>query len=240
MPTLTRLVLAIAGDDEQEHVFDTVSSSRHASPVDATRSALRSLAQPGVPPLLVDAMQTWLALPAAAQACADIELPKLSLRLRDARARVGNSSQNGCVLQEGTVSFGVAGKQLATPLQAVRALVSLEGVTLSLVALVATLGKFKYEGARPAFHFIGSPDAALVDVRALQLGKRSRGAVYPSTASHFLRRSRQLQAHAAAMQDVGVSVDVPSTRRTHTPLLDAYVSQVQHRDVLVQCVSVFV
>ena len=225
---------------EQEHVFDTVSSSRHASSVDAARAALWSLAQTGVPALLVNAMQTWLAgpaTPAAAQACADIELPELSMRLRDARARVG---KDGRVLQEGTVSFGITGKELETPLQAVRALVPLEGVTVSLVALVATLGKFKYEGARPAFHFIGSQDAALVDVRALQLGKRSKGAVYPSTASHFLRRSRQLQAHAAAMQDVGVSVDVPSTRRTHTPLLDAYVSQVQHRDVLVQCVSVFV
>ena len=123
----------------------------------------------------------------------------------------------------------------------------MNGLRLELVALVHSTGV--RQSARPAYHFVGST-GQLVDVRSLQAGRKSIDAV-PGT-SHYMRRAgmmmmpficscrNQLQAHAAAMQNLGLFVSTTEPRRAHTLMLDAYVSSVETAAAPMLCLSVFV
>jgi hypothetical protein len=253
MPTQSRLMLAVTDateilgapetlEDEapkpSTHVFDVFDNKdKYASTADAVRSALRSVPRAGVPQELLAAMFSALSsAPKGSQvsqvsldseAGADVELQELGLRMQGVSARGA--------LQEGTASFVVSGQLLPTAARVLRAEAEAGGLRLSLVALVHRTGRLST--GRPAFHFVGSPAGRLVDVRALRVGKKSAAATTGS--SHYMRRAGQLQAHAAAMQDLGVALHVPETQRAHTPLLDAYVSRAEHAGRPLLCVSVF-
>jgi hypothetical protein len=250
MPTQSRLMLAVTdasnASDAQEilgapdtledeapkpstHVFDVFDNKdKYESTADAVHSALRSVPRAGVPQELLAAMFSALSsTPKGSEAGADVELQELGLRMQGVSAR-------GALL-EGTASFVVSGQLLPTAARVLRAEAAAGGLRLSLVALVHRTGRLST--GRPAFHFVGSPAGRLVDVRALRVGKKSAAATTGS--SHYMRRAGQLQAHAAAMQDLGVAVHVPETQRAHTPLLDAYVSRAEHAGRPLLCVSVF-
>ena len=175
-----------------------------------------------------------------AQECADVDLKESGLRLQHARAHVQGTGDDALVLQAGTVAFVVDGTCLSTPTQGLRARCSSNGHTLTLLALTNTKGGHTDPGSRTSFHFIREQHAEFVDLQALKLGKRSAGVVLPNNTSHFERRTKQLLVHTAAMQNVGVCVHVPSTRRMHTSLLDVYVSLQQQQERQFECVSIFV
>jgi hypothetical protein len=182
-------------------------------------------------------MQQWLKT-SDARASVDVDLPALGVRLQNARAQA--TADDAFLLQAGTVGFVVEGTCLSTPTQGLHARCSSKHHTLTLLALINTKARHTDPGSRTCYHFVREQDGEFVDLRALQLGKRSAGVMLPMTASHFQRSSQQLRAHAAAMQNVGVSVCAMSTRRTHTPLLDVYVSRPQQQEKQLECVSVFV
>ena len=222
-----------AEDPHSTHVYDVYDKNeKRISTAETVRQALRSLPPPVSPEeqalhrLMVRELQTESLSGREPVACADVTLPKLGVCMQAVSAR-------GAV-QEGVASFCVGDKLLSSMVRAVRVVVSSGGTQLTLVALVHGAG---FAGSRPAFHYMGSPAGKLVDLRALQVGKKSLAA--SSGASHYLRRAGQLEAHTTAMQNVGVAVDVPQTKRAHTPLLDAYVSHAEHEGRALMCVSVF-
>jgi hypothetical protein len=204
---------------------------------DAVCAGLAGLPRGGVDPLLLLTMQQWLERSDARESV-DVDLPALGLRLQNAQAQA--TGDDAFLLQAGTVGFVVDGTCLSTPTQGLHARCSSKQHTLTLLALMNTKARHTDPGSRTSYHFVREQDGEFVDLRALQLGKRSAGVMLPMTASHFQRRSQQLRAHAAAMQNVGVSVCAMSTRRTHTPLLDVYVSRPQQQEKQLECVSVFV
>jgi len=254
MPTHVRLLLALAeavdaadaagaadalhgrvaeAEPHSIHVYDIYDKNqKRMSTAEAVRSALRSLPPPAAPEeqalqqLMRHALHPESLADREPVAGADVALPGLGVCMQAVSAR-------GAV-QEGVASFSVEDKLLPSRVRAMRAVVSLGGTQLTLVALVHGAG---FAGARPAFHFVGSPAGKLVDVRALEVGRKSLAA--SSGASHYLRRAGQLRAHSTAMQNLGVSVDVPQATRAHTPLLDAYVSHAEHDGRALMCVSVF-
>ena len=246
MPTHVRLLLTLAAADAADaddtddtvephstHVYDVYDKNeKRLSTAQVVFSALRSLPQPISPEeqalqrLLARELHTENLSGLKPVACADVALPQLGVCMQAVSAR-------GAV-QEGVASFSVGDKLLPSRVRAVRAVVSSGGTQLTLVALVHGAG---FTGSRPAFHFMGSPSGKLVDLRALEVGRKSPAA--SSGTSHYLRRAGQLQAHTTAMQNVGVAVDVPQTKRAHTPLLDAYVSHAEHEGRALMCVSVF-
>lgn len=240
MPTHVRLLLALAAEDAGEtvdphltHVYDVYDKNQtRMSTLQAVRSALGSLPPPmaseeqALQRLMCRELHTESLSGCQPVACADVALPELGLCMQAVSARGA--------MQEGVASFSVGDKLLPSRVRAVRVVVSSGGTQLTLVALVHGAG---FAGSRPAFHYMGSPAGKLVDLRALQVGKKSLAA--SSGASHYLRRAGQLEAHTTAMQNVGVAVDVPQTKRAHTPLLDAYVSHAEHDGRALMCVSVF-
>jgi hypothetical protein len=237
MPTTTRLVLHIKKDDEQQqdtHVFDTLSSRKYASPVDAACAAMLKLPRRGISQHLVDAMVVVLRVESSgtadnAQACADFELPEHALLLQ-------NVTMRGA-LQEAAAAFRVCDKWLSTPLRCVRAVAHVDGMALELLALVYTTSQ--PNAGRPTLHFLGTHAGQLVNLQTLQLGKRTAGTRCAGNVSHFLRRSEQIQLHAAAMRDVFLEIDKTCTKRQHSLLLDAYVSSVWVNAQEMQCVSLF-
>jgi hypothetical protein len=184
-------------------------------------------------------MQQWLKTSDARESV-DVDLPSLGLRLENARAQVQGTSDNAFLLQSVTVGFVVDGTCLSTLTQGLHARCSSKHHTLTLLALMNTKARHTDPGSRTSFHFVREQHGEFVDLRAMQLGKHSAGVMLQMNASHFQRRSQQLRAHAAAMQNVGVSVCVMSTRRTHTPFLDVYVSRPQQQEKQLECVSIFV
>jgi len=251
MPTHVRLLMTLApeaagaataaeqaeaGEDTHAtHVYDIYDkTARRCSTLETVRSALRSLPPAtGEKLALRELMHAALQPPRAAgtsteqQLRADVPLPTLGVRMQAVSAR-------GAVL-EGVASFTVGDKLLPSRVRAVHAAVSADGTQLTLVALVHAAG---IAGTRPAFHFMGRPSGGLIDIRALSTGKKSVAAA--GGASHYKRRTGQLQAHFKAMQDVGVTVDVAGqTKRAHTPLIDAYLSHAEHEGHALMCVSVF-
>jgi len=243
MPTHVRLLLTLTPEAATDaanahadaaavsHVYDvSISAKRRSSTLEAVRGALSSLpaATPEERPLR-ELLLAALKVPPAAQARADVPLQGLGVCMQGVNAR-------GPVL-EGIATFAVADKLLPSCVRAVNVTVGANGLQLALVALVYG-GNFA--GARPEFHFLGAPSGKLVDLRTLATGKKSVVATASASGtSHFLRRAGQLQAHAAAMQDLGVAVHVPRTLRAHTPLLDTYVSHAEHQGRALMCVSVF-
>jgi hypothetical protein len=247
MPTLTRLLLSVSsvadGSTLSTHVFDTSTTQRQVCALWAARSALLGVTRPGVPAPLRERAAALLGDAQFALgtgvACGDVSLQEHGLKLEEAREWQG--------VQEGAATFLACGQALPTRLRGVRAVaeVAALGLALEVVALVHANAKTGAEGlARPALHFVGASGGALLNVRTLGLNKRSHadaGAAGAGPgASHFLRRGWQLQAHAAAMQDLGCAVDAARTRRCHTLLVDAYVSQAEHEGRALQCVSLFV
>lgn len=230
MPTQLRLMLSVVDehDEPSTQVFDIFDKkSRYASTAVAVSSALRSLPPTAAPRELLAAMHTELLSTAAPEACADVALADLGVCLQNASARGA--------LEEGSATFCVGGEQLRTTGRALRASASAGGLRLELVALVHSTGV--RQSARPAYHFVGST-GQLVDVRSLQAGRKSIDAVPGS--SHYMRRAGQLQAHAAAMQNLGLFVPTTETRRAHTLMLDVYVSSVETAAAPLLCMSVFV
>ena len=237
MPKLMRLMLSVAGEEQSQIVYDIVLTTKDKSVTDAVCAGLAGLPRSGVDPLLLLTMQQWLKT-SDARASVDVDLPALGVRLQNARAEA--TADDAFLLQAGTVGFVVEGTCLSTPTQGLHARCSSKHHTLTLLALINTKARHTDPGSRTSFHFVREQDGEFVDLRALQLGKRSAGVILPMNASHFQRRSQQLRAHAAAMQNVGVSVCAMSTRRTHTPLLDVYVSRPQQQQKQLECVSIFV
>ena len=237
MPQLMRLMLSVAGEEQSQSVYDIVLTTKDKSVTDAVCAGLAGLPRSGVDPLLLLTMQQWLERSDARESV-DVDLPALGLRLQNAQAQA--TGDDAFLLQAGTVGFVVEGTCLSTQTQGLHALCSSKHHTLTLLALINTKARHTDPGSRTSYHFVREQDGEFVDLRALQLGKRSAGVMLPMTASHFQRRSQQLRAHAAAMQNVGVSVCAMSTRRTHTPLLDVYVSRPQQQEKQLECVSVFV
>ena len=239
MPQLMRLMLSVAGEEQSQCVYDIVFTTKGKSMTDAVCAGMAGLPRSSVDPLLLLTMQQWLKTSDARESV-DIDLPALGLRLQNARAQVQGTSDDALLLQAGTVGFVVDGTCLSTPTQGLHARCSSKQHTLTLLALMNTKARHTDPGSRTSYHFVREQDGEFVDLRALQLGKRSAGVILPMNASHFQRRSQQLRAHAAAMQNVGVSVCAMSTRRTHTPLLDVYVSRPQQQQKQLECVSIFV
>ena len=237
MPKLMRLLLSVAGEEQSQSVYDIVLTTKDKSVTDAVCAGLAGLPRGGVDPLLLLTMQQWLERSDARESV-DVDLPALGLRLQNAQAQA--TGDDAFLLQAGTVGFVVEGTCLSTQTQGLHALCSSKHHTLTLLALINTKARHTDPGSRTSFHFVREQDGEFVDLRALQLGKRSAGVILPMNASHFQRRSQQLRAHAAAMQNVGVSVCAMSTRRTHTPLLDVYVSRPQQQQKQLECVSIFV
>ena len=237
MPKLMCLMLSVAGKEQSQSVYDIVLTTKDKSMTDAVCAGLAGLPRGGVDPLLLLTMQQWLERSDARESV-DVDLPALGLRLQNAQAQA--TGDDAFLLQAGTVDFVVEGTCLSTQTQGLHALCSSKHHTLTLLALINTKARHTDPGSRTSFHFVREQDGEFVDLRALQLGKRSAGVILPMNASHFQRRSQQLRAHAAAMQNVGVSVCAMSTRRTHTPLLDVYVSRPQQQQKQLECVSIFV
>jgi hypothetical protein len=237
MPKLMCLMLSVAGKEQSQSVYDIVLTTKDKSMTDAVCAGLAGLPRGGVDPLLLLTMQQWLERSDARESV-DVDLPALGLRLQNAQAQA--TGDDAFLLQAGTVGFVVEGTCLSTQTQGLHALCSSKHHTLTLLALINTKARHTDPGSRTSFHFVREQDGEFVDLRALQLGKRSAGVILPMNASHFQRRSQQLRAHAAAMQNVGVSVCAMSTRRTHTPLLDVYVSRPQQQQKQLECVSIFV
>lgn len=230
MPTQLRLMLSVfdGQDEPSTQVFDVFDKkAQYASTAVAVCSALRSLPPACAPGELLAALHAELLSTAAPEACADVALADLGVCLQNASARGA--------LEEGSATFCVGGEQLRTAARALRASASAGGRRLELVALVHSTGV--RQSARPAYHFVGST-GELVDVRSLQAGRKSVDAVPGS--SHYMRRAGQLQAHAAAMQNLGLFVPKTETRRAHTLMLDAYVSSVETAAAPLRCLSVFV
>jgi len=230
-------MLSVAGKEQSQSVYDIVLTTKDKSMTDAVCAGLAGLPRGGVDPLLLLTMQQWLERSDARESV-DVDLPALGLRLQNAQAQA--TGDDAFLLQAGTVGFVVEGTCLSTQTQGLHALCSSKHHTLTLLALINTKARHTDPGSRTSFHFVREQDGEFVDLRALQLGKRSAGVILPMNASHFQRRSQQLRAHAAAMQNVGVSVCAMSTRRTHTPLLDVYVSRPQQQQKQLECVSIFV
>ena len=247
MPTLTRLLLSVSsladGATLSTHVFDTSTTQRQVCPLGAARTALLSVTRPGVPAPLREKAALVLgdahfAL-GTGLACGDVALKAHGLKLEEAREWEG--------VQEGAATFLACGQELPTRIRGVRAVAEVAelGLALEVLALVHANARPGAEGMlRPALHWVGAGDGALMSVRELGLNKRSHAdAGAPGAghnASHFLRRGWQLQAHAAAMLDLGCTVDPTRTRRAHTLLVDAYVSQAEHEGRALRCVSLFV
>ena len=249
MPTCTRLLLTLrasehertsgASDDTDTHVYDTVSTRREVSTAAAVRSALLGCGAHSFPQELRDALAEQLAVVSAASAATGREVGSVELghglRLDEARA-YGEAAWAPVV--EGAATFHVCDQALGSRVRGLRAAAELDGQTLELVALVHSSSK--PEEGRPALHFVGPPGGELKDLRSLALGKRSNSQVRAGPASHFLRRGWQLNAHSAAMRDVYCEVDPTTTKREHTLLLDAYVSQVELGGRALRCVTLFV
>jgi hypothetical protein len=247
MPTLTRLLLSTPARDgtgPTTEVFD-LTEHKLAGPGTTLASVSRALcnvAESRVPAPALSAMRAWLHSCAGkpTQPAAEVELGELSIAIRDASCL----RSPGHLLQEGATTLCVENKRLKTPLRALHAQASADGVVLTLVALVRTLqiprdSPLSQTPLVGAIHFIGSPDAELVNLRELGLGKRSSAVItHGFHASYYLRRTQQRQEHAAAMRNLGLNV--AATQKTHTILLDAYVSNVQHGDRQLECVSVFI
>lgn len=250
MPTLTRLLLSFSARDAAPpvtEVFDFTEHKPAGSPTTLAYAerALRAVSESRVPAPALSAMLSWLlaadsAASAPAQPVGEVELGELGLVIREASALEGP----GRLLQQGSATLCVDSKRLQTPLRALRAQASADGHTLTLLALVHTL---QIPKASPlaqtpligCMHFIGSADAELVNLRDLGLGKRSSAVItHGFHASYHRRRSQQRQEHAAALRNLGLHA--AATQKTHTLLLDAYVSHVQHKDRQLKCVSVFI
>jgi len=245
MPTLTRLLLSSPARGEKGQTTEVFDVTEHqlAGPGTTLASVSRALcnvADSREPAL--SAMRAWLHSCAEkpTQPAADVELPELSIALRD----VSCLRSPGHLLQEGATTLCIDKQRLKTPLRALHAQASADGVVLTLVALVRTMhiprdSPLSQTPLVGAMHFIGSGDAELVNLRELGLGKRSSVVItHGFHASYYLRRTQQRQEHAAAMRNLGLNA--ADTEKTHTILLDAYVSRVQHGDRQLQCVSVFI
>jgi hypothetical protein len=247
MPTLIRLLLSTPARDQTPsatEVFD-VTEQKLAGPATTLASVSRALcnvADSRIPAPALSAMRAWLDSCAGqpSQPAADIELGELSIAIREASCL----RSPGRLLEEGATTVCVENRRLKTPLRALRAQAHADGLVLTLVALVRTLqmprdSPLAQTPLVGAMHFIGSSDAELVNLRDLDLGKRSSAVItHGFHASYYLRRTQQRQEHAAAMRNLGLNV--AATQKTHTILLDAYVSHVQHGDRQLECVSVFI
>jgi len=261
MPTCTRLLLTLRegeescmtgqdamdvdgtnsdsiNSDSSTHVYDTVSTRRGSSTAAAAREALLRCSA-GLPPALVDAVAAQLqqaaASPGVGSEVGSVEVGH-GLRLEQAREYC---VQHGSVsVLEGAASFLVCEQAVGSRLRGLSAKAEVNGQTLQVIALVH--GTSKPERERPALHFVGPSGGALQDVRALELGKRSNSQMRTGPTSHFLRRQLQMQAHTAAMRDAYCNVDTATTKRAHSLLMDAYVSEAEHAGRKLRCVSLFV
>ena len=244
MPTITRLHLAMTSDDDTAdatEVFDITDHERACLDISTVIRVLDA-APSKMPPALLASLRAWLASGAAAAAkpSADVEVPALSMTLKNARS----IASPGRLLQEGTATFTVGTRKLKTRTPVVRAQTRVGGLTLSMMALVRTLqmpreSPLSGSPLVSAMHFVGRGDAELLDLGDLGLGKRaSKVITHGLHASHFLQRKEQRQAHASAMQNLGLRVT--TTEQAHTNIIDAYVSKVQHKDVQLECISVFI
>ena len=237
MPTSTRIVLTVkqeaAGAMPETQVFDTLSSRRYKCTVDAACAAFRGLPRPGVASELRDAMLRQLLAHSgeteASTSSADVELHEHALLLKDVIS-------SGAV-QQGAAAFRVCDKWLMTNLRCVRAVSQVADTTLELLALVHSTSKPQM--GRPTLHFVGSSSGELVNISSLQFGKKASVAKSAENSSHYMRRSEHMHLHASAMRNVFCEIDKLSTKREHSRLVDAYVSQAMHSKP-VQCVSLFV
>lgn len=248
MPTCTRILLTLhegnvanklsLGDESDTHVFDTMDLQREVSTAAAAHKALRACEARSLPLVLRNALGQQLARMAAASPATGKEVGtvELSHGLQLTEARAYGEEGNEPVV-EGAAAFHVCEQALGTRLRGLRAVATHDGQTLELLALVHSSSK--PEPVRPALHFLGQRDGELKNVQTLQLGKRSNSQVRSGPSSHFLRRGWQLQAHAAAMKDAFCTVDLQETKRAHTLLMDAYVSEVDVAGRALRCVSLF-
>jgi hypothetical protein len=180
MPKLMRLMLSVAGEEQSQSVYDIVLTTKDKSVTDAVCAGLAGLPRSGVDPLLLLTMQQWLKT-SDARASVDVDLPALGVRLQNARAQA--TADDAFLLQAGTVGFVVEGTCLSTPTQGLHARCSSKHHTLTLLALINTKARHTDPGSRTSFHFVREQDGEFVDLRALQLGKRSAGVMLPMTAS---------------------------------------------------------
>ena len=250
MPVLTRLHLSTTSERSQDkttHVFDVSSAVSSCRTLSSVRDALKSIAE--LPE--ASTMLSWLSCclagsSAPANSVEVISLPDLNLEIHEAT----ELERPGRLLQEGAAKIfleapeGGTRKLLKTPLRALRAQTIVDGVVCSLVALVREV---TIPPASPlagcslfcSMHFIGTTEGELVPLNNLMLGKRSSVVLtHGVNASYFLRRQMYMKEHMAAMQNFGAKP--VSTNKIHNILLDAYVSQVQHKDRKLQCLSVFI
>jgi hypothetical protein len=131
----------------------------------------------------------------------------------------------------GTAVCCVRDKKMDTGIPVVHASMILDGVQVAVTSVL----RQDFAHTRSALHFISSGDNKCVNVRALQLGRRSElSVVWQPMLSHFLRRANTTALHTASFRNLGLPLQ--HTKHAITPLCDV----VESSSGQYLCFSIFI